>query len=328
MLVTIILTIISATSSSFCALIFSKRRFKDVMYRYFTMNSVVDCLLVISKMPIAFVNSTVLATWKTSYLTKLYMLAVVLYLDRVLGLLSSLIHLKIAIDCLLWARKKYARKENRSYKTTAITFSALVLISFCNFLPKLFTTQIVELGRNDTFSNNFKYELVERESNLNVASNSTVIPLFLALLIVNVILCCNIEKNKKTLTAVQLSQPMFMGHIIVRRKNMRSQTMHLVVWLTTLSAASLLVNVLETIIFVSTSDTIFMNQKSIVFVCHVYIIFCHTANGFIYYKYSERFAACLKRIFSNACVRCCIQCCMKRKLKKLKPFRQSTRLMS
>jgi hypothetical protein len=141
--------------------------------------------------------------------------------------------------------RQYARKENKGNATVAVTIMSLALISFGIFLPKLFTTQTVELDKNDTFSNTSKskeYEIVGRKAYLNMAANLIVVPLFFAFFLVNIILICNIER--KTKTSGRLNQSIFTGpKVLRRRKNLRSQTMNLVIWLTTNSAAGLILNV-------------------------------------------------------------------------------------
>jgi hypothetical protein len=293
---------LSAVSNATLAFIFCSPQFKDIIYKYLTLNSAVDCVIVIILTPLPFYNSSLVPTWKTSYAMQLYTFVVTFYLGRVLGLVSSLINLKIASDRFVIVRKKFVRNHMEEKKSYKLSLLVIFVFSFVVFSPKLLTTSIVRINANTTQSNFSGYEIIEKEPMLNMISNIVIIPIFAGLVVVNIALTLMINRKNNDRAELPAKNRSQFWKIVVYRQNTRRtrrSTMTMVLWITTISALSLLIKISVTILFLQSNTASVLNQRGMSFLLHFFVVFCNGVNIFIYYTYNQRFATSLKMLISN-----------------------------
>jgi hypothetical protein len=289
----VVFGILSVLSNVVCAIIFSGNRFKTSIFRLLSLNSIVDGLLELLLVPIAFTNSTLLQSYVAkSYWLTLYKLIVQYYLARSLGLFSTLINLKISIDRLARILIRNTKSKLNNNESVKLSVVVMLFISYGIYFPKILFMRISNVNNTRLSNGSHVYLIVFQKSSayssfVNFLSNhATTTPVFIFMVLVNISLVfCLI--NKVNIVSRYSTET---------QRCIQRNVVYMVIWITTISAINQLLLILA---FVIDFRSLGLSSNSNRFFLHFLHIICHSANIIIYYVYDENFSIRLKIIFVN-----------------------------
>lgn len=190
----------------FCIIVFSKKEFKEVLFKYFKMESILVCFIFLIKcfQPIYYCNTCQLST---SYVAQFYYKYFSVYLTSVFEMSAILCQICSAFYCLNLIRKN-SYNLNCSYIVMVVV---MVMISGVVFLFQLVQYsinqhKIVEIGENGTILNKtiFKTEIYE-QINLRIVAVIEIISfsirdglLSAILIVLNILLFDEVKRKMKT----------------------------------------------------------------------------------------------------------------------------------
>ena len=191
-----------------CIIVFSKKEFKEVLFKYFKMESIFVCFIFLIKciQPIYYCNTCELSR---SYFAQFFYKYFSVYLTSVFEMSAILCQICSASYCLNLIRKN-VYNLNCSYILMAIV---MIMVSGVVFLFQLFQYsinehQIVELDANKTIYKTETYEIINLKivSVIEIVSFSIRDGLLSAVLIVlNILLFVEIKRKMKQKTILLYS---------------------------------------------------------------------------------------------------------------------------
>jgi hypothetical protein len=306
------------------AYIFSLDPFKANMFKYLMLNSMVDGVLLFTRMLGPFLDSPAFPVWSQSYFLQFYELYIVYYVSRSLDLLSSLISIRISIERLLMVKSDEITPKAREKISKLMT--VFVIMPFILFMPGLFYKRIapiVDDGRlgynmsNQTFEKQRYYVYYVKDSGFAIFTNYFFhyIVYFMTLsmmAVLNLILICKIKKLGKVKYSFQTNHKLTKGQIryekakskhtriFARSQAIKRRSVTMVLWITSIYSGGHFT-------FAAATSLYLFNKEKFVFTSGL-ILFCfqfletlsHGSNILIYFLYNRTFAGHLKQIIRSA----------------------------
>jgi hypothetical protein len=272
------------------------------------------------------INSSSYTALDASYWLNVYRVYGLFYSSRSLGLLGSLLNIKISIDRLHLIKSKYivsldrlnTETNSKRFKILSLVF---VLTAFGINTPKMFFVKIFETVNNSTdhcLAACTQYKaVILQDSSLAIFSHIlaiylTHIPLVVVLIVLNSILISNVNKKKECyqnglvstrdnelheLRRTGSSQPEI-GHTVVSRRGIQHKTTRLIIYATALHSIDQLVLIIVNLFLIINQEKSFYTNRLLTFFIHFSLLVSHSSNIIIYYAYNRQFSICLKNIMS------------------------------
>jgi hypothetical protein len=319
-----------------CVKIFSsQKKFKNNIYRYLTVNSIIDAIFLLLLMFVPFTQCfSICKPWLNVYFLNFYKKYASAYFCRVLDMISSLINVTIVIDRYLCLAEVRLKRKNLTFLSLLIVFT---LFSTLLFMPNMLFLDISKSKKlNETIDffidniildSSIGYTLERTKySKSNLIRRAIMITQYLISLFCLVavaggsaMLIYELRKRLKSSRKIEkfsiilskrrnsslfnnnerMSMCVQNGFILVKRKTGQSATRNITIMVVLMSIFLLVHQIAIQII---STAFILMDRSSvkynfIVIFYNICAYLFHGANIFIYYFYSKDFSFKLRFLF-------------------------------
>ena len=292
--------------------------FQTQIYQYLKINSIIDAV----NLAIASASTLVLnLEYRRSYIYQIYYFYIVLFLSRVLNLVSSLINIKIAIDRFIFLKKqkpstfKIIKKSSKNINFhIALFFVFAIAYNFPNlvffeiivirndFLSTTTTTTTTTIRSNQSI----EYNIIIGDSSPAKRTISKILFLLqyaitfinLFLMVIITALTYKIIRKKYKNYSIQLkieSNDLIRSKLNRRMKRTGEKTSILVLWASVIFIVNELVTALGSIMHIGLKKMSPLVNATAIFVTTVYVTTC-TVNILLYGRFNHTFAIKFKKI--------------------------------